>query len=196
MLCSVLALSNAETQPTQPTPIIEVPEDAETGEFGSPELIFQQQDEPVLVADILQDRAQSPAEVLVAGIAAPQALELLEGFRGLSGANQGRGQRLAGPQIPGALGERGPAVVPVLGQRDVRPEEIAFGVGLDAQHFPAADVPVSVLAAARLDYRELQAARAKAAGDSLIAFGIPGSSGLSFRLGLRVEGGTKRHGAR
>ena len=50
MLCSVLALSNEETQPTQPTPIIEVPEDAETGEFGSPELIFQQQDEPVLVA--------------------------------------------------------------------------------------------------------------------------------------------------
>ena len=69
-----------------------------------------------------------------------------------------------------ALGGRGPAVVPVLGPRDVRPEGTPFGVVFDAQRFGAPDVPLPVLAAARLEYRALQAARAKAAGDSLIAF--------------------------
>jgi hypothetical protein len=49
-LCSVLALSDEAEKPSLPTAIIEIPEDAKTDEFGNPELIFQQQDDPVLVA--------------------------------------------------------------------------------------------------------------------------------------------------
>jgi tetratricopeptide (TPR) repeat protein len=49
-LCSVLALSNEEAKSPAPAGIIELPENTKTGEFGTPELIFQQQDDPVLVA--------------------------------------------------------------------------------------------------------------------------------------------------
>ncbi len=49
-LCSVLALSNEETKSPAPAGIIEFPENTKTDEFGNPELIFQQQDAPVLVA--------------------------------------------------------------------------------------------------------------------------------------------------
>lgn len=48
--CSMLALPDEVEEPSPPTAIIEVPEDAKTGEFGTPELIFQQQEDPVLVA--------------------------------------------------------------------------------------------------------------------------------------------------
>ncbi len=68
------------------------------------------------------------------------------------------------------LRERGPAIVPVLSERDTWPEGIPFGVVFDAARFPGSDVPLPVLAAAKLEYRALQAARAKAGGDSLIAF--------------------------
>lgn len=49
-LCPVSALSNEKVEPSIPAAIIELPEDAKTDEFGAPELIFQQQDDPVLVA--------------------------------------------------------------------------------------------------------------------------------------------------
>jgi hypothetical protein len=49
-LCPVLALSNEGAEPPAPTAVIELPENTKTDEFGGPELIFQQQDDPVLVA--------------------------------------------------------------------------------------------------------------------------------------------------
>jgi hypothetical protein len=49
-LCSVLALSNDKAKAPAPVGQIDLPEDIRTDEFGTPELIFQQQDNPVLVA--------------------------------------------------------------------------------------------------------------------------------------------------
>jgi tetratricopeptide (TPR) repeat protein len=49
-LCSVCALSNEEAKAPTSAGIIDLPENSKTGEFGTPELIFQQQDDPVLVA--------------------------------------------------------------------------------------------------------------------------------------------------
>jgi hypothetical protein len=49
-LCSLLALSKEEAKPPAHAGMIELPENTPTDEFGSPELIFQQQDDPVLVA--------------------------------------------------------------------------------------------------------------------------------------------------